>query len=82
MTAGGMGKEERDLIGHHSQIPFASSKISMIPPSLVDTTALCWAAGSGNVALIKELLENGAEVNRADYDLRWVKRGKYTGTEH
>ncbi|ETW09344.1 hypothetical protein H310_01716 [Aphanomyces invadans] len=41
-----------------------------LPTRLRDTTALCWAAGSGNVDMLRRLLQEGRDVNLADYDRR------------
>ncbi|RHX96599.1 hypothetical protein DYB25_003089 [Aphanomyces astaci] len=41
-----------------------------LPSKLRDTTALCWAAGTGNVDMLRRLLTEGVDVNLADYDRR------------
>ncbi|OQR87290.1 hypothetical protein ACHHYP_09231 [Achlya hypogyna] len=41
-----------------------------VPPMVRDTTALCWAAGSGDTGLLQQLIAQGADVNLADYDQR------------
>ncbi|KAF0689069.1 Aste57867_19450 [Aphanomyces stellatus] len=41
-----------------------------LPSVLRDTTALCWAAGTGNVDMLRQLLDDGVDVNLADYDQR------------
>ncbi|OQR95132.1 hypothetical protein THRCLA_08017 [Thraustotheca clavata] len=41
-----------------------------VPPTVRDTTALCWAAGTGDKELLQALIERGADVNLADYDQR------------
>jgi ankyrin repeat protein len=45
--------------------------MSLLPPSALETTALCWAARTGDAKLMKKLLENGSNVNLADYDQRY-----------
>lgn len=37
---------------------------------LTHTTAMCWAAAEGNVALMQRLRDHGVDVNTADYDRR------------
>ncbi|TMW59638.1 hypothetical protein Poli38472_004707 [Pythium oligandrum] len=34
------------------------------------TTAMCWAAAEGDVAMMKRLMDHGADVNAGDYDKR------------
>lgn len=37
---------------------------------LTHTTAMCWAAAEGDVALMRRLHALGVDVNAADYDKR------------
>ncbi|RHY84478.1 hypothetical protein DYB31_007463 [Aphanomyces astaci] len=49
---------------------FQRKTMDELPSKLRDTTALCWAAGTGNVDMLRRLLTEGVDVNLADYDRR------------
>lgn len=45
---------------------------------LTHTTAMCWAAAEGDVALMQRLRALGVDVNAADYDKRCVSLVLFT----
>lgn len=51
-----------------SQLTTARAKLEMDDPA----SALCGAAGAGDLAQVKRLIENGVDPNKGDYDLRCV----------